>query len=46
MRLAVQSRKDIRALNTARIRTDASLKALIDSLQGGGNGHSNSKTKH
>ena len=46
MRLEVQSRKDIRALNAAQIRTDASLKALIDSLHGSGNGHSNGKTKH
>jgi hypothetical protein len=53
MRLVVQSRKDIRALNAAQIRltaaqdrTDASLKALIDSLHGGGNGRSNGKTKH
>jgi hypothetical protein len=46
MRLVVQSRKDIRALNAAQVRTDASLKALIDSLHGGGNGHSNGKTKH
>jgi hypothetical protein len=46
MRLEVQSRKDIRALNAAQIRTDASLKALIDSLHSGGNGHSNGKTKH
>ena len=44
MRLVVQSRKDIRALNEAQIRTDASLKALIDSLRGG-NGHAG-KTKH
>jgi hypothetical protein len=46
MRLAIQSRKDIRALNAAQLRTDASLKALIDSLRGGGNGHNNGKTKH
>jgi t-SNARE complex subunit (syntaxin) len=53
MRLVIQSRKDIRALNAAQIRltsaqtrTDASLKALIDSLRTGGNGHSNGKTKH
>jgi hypothetical protein len=46
MRLVVQSRKDIRALNASQIRTDASLKALIDSLHAGGNGHSNGKTKH
>jgi hypothetical protein len=45
MRLVIQSRKDIRALNAAQIRTDASLKALIDSLRGGGNGHANGKTK-
>jgi hypothetical protein len=53
MRLVVQSRKDIRALNaaqirlnTAQIRTDASLKALINGLRRRGNGHTNGKTKH
>jgi hypothetical protein len=52
MRLVIQSRKDIRALNAAQIRltaaqnrTDASLKALIDSLRGD-NGRTNGKTKH
>ncbi len=39
MRLVVQSRKDIRSLATAQKRTDASLHALIDSMRGGGNGH-------
>jgi len=39
MRLVVQSRKDIRSLAAAQKRTDASLHALIDSLRGGGNGH-------
>jgi hypothetical protein len=39
MRLVVQSRKDIRSLAAAQKRTDASLRALIDSLRGGGNGH-------
>jgi hypothetical protein len=41
MRLVIQSRKDIRALNAAQNRTDASLKALIDSLRG-----ANGKSKH
>jgi hypothetical protein len=40
MRLVVQSRKDIRSLAAAQKRTDASLHALIDSMRGGGNGHS------
>jgi hypothetical protein len=39
MRLVVQSRKDIRSLAAAQKRTDASLHALIDSMRGGGNGH-------
>jgi hypothetical protein len=39
MRLVVQSRKDIRSLAAAQKRTDSSLHALIDSLRGGGNGH-------
>jgi hypothetical protein len=39
MRRVVQSRKDIRSLAAAQKRTDASLHALIDSLRGGGNGH-------
>jgi hypothetical protein len=42
MRLAIQSRKDIRTLNAAQVRTEASLKALIDSLRGRTNG----KSKH
>ena len=41
-----ESRKDIRALNAAQNRTDASLKALIDSLRGGSDGHTNGKSKH
>ena len=39
MRLVVQSRKDIRSLAAAQKRTDASLHALIESMRGGGNGH-------
>jgi hypothetical protein len=38
-RLVVQSRKDIRSLAASQKRTDASLHALIESLRGGGNGH-------
>jgi Spy/CpxP family protein refolding chaperone len=38
-RLALETRKDLRELATAQKRTDASLHALIDSLRGGGNGH-------
>ena len=40
MRPVVQGRKDIRSLAAAQKRTDASLHALIDSMRGGGNGHS------
>ncbi len=43
MELVVQSRKDIRSLTAAQKRTDASLKTLIDSMRGGGNGHSKVK---
>ena len=39
-RLALETRRDLRELAAAQKRTDASLHALIDSLQGGGNGHS------
>ena len=46
MRLLVETRKDIRKLAmmqqstaAAQERTEAGLRALIDSLQGGGNGH-------
>ena len=46
LKLVVQSRKDIRTLNAAQIRTDASLKALIDHLRGTGNGYTNGKSKH
>jgi Spy/CpxP family protein refolding chaperone len=38
-RLAMETRKDLRELATAQKRTDASLHALIDSMRGGGNGH-------
>jgi hypothetical protein len=48
MRLVVETRKDIRKLAAMQLataaaqeRTDASLRALIDSLRGGGNGHAN-----
>jgi hypothetical protein len=47
MRLVIETRKDIRRLAAmqaetaaAQARTEASLKALIDSMHGGGNGHS------
>ena len=39
-RLALETRRDLRELAAAQKRTDASLHALIDSLHGGGNGHS------
>jgi Spy/CpxP family protein refolding chaperone len=38
-RLALETRRDLRELAVAQKRTDASLHALIDSLHGGGNGH-------
>jgi hypothetical protein len=38
-RLALETRRDLRELAAAQKRTDASLHALIDSLRGGGNGH-------
>ncbi|MBZ5625696.1 MAG: hypothetical protein LAQ69_44440 [Acidobacteriia bacterium] len=43
MRLCVETRKDIRTLATAQKRTEASLKAFIDSMRAGGNGHSKGK---
>ena len=40
MRMVIETRKDIRALQASQKRTDASLKALIDSMRHvGGNGH-------
>jgi hypothetical protein len=39
MRLVVQSRKDIRSLAVAQKRTEQSLRALIETMRGGGNGH-------
>ena len=38
-RLALETRRDLRELAAAQKRTDASLHALIDSMRGGGNGH-------
>jgi hypothetical protein len=47
MRLVVdnirETRKDIRELRAAQKRTGASLKELIDSMRGGGNGHAKRK---
>jgi len=34
-----ETRKDMRALAAAQKKTDESLKALIDTMRGGGNGH-------
>jgi hypothetical protein len=39
MRLMVETRKEMRALAVAQRKTDQSLKALIDTMRGGGNGH-------
>ena len=38
-RLALETRRDLRELAAAQKRTDSSLRAFIDSLRGGGNGH-------
>ena len=38
-RLTLETRKDLRELAASQKRTDASLHALIESLRGGGNGH-------
>jgi len=40
-RLALETRRDLRELAAAQKRTDASLHALINSMRGGGNGHTN-----
>jgi hypothetical protein len=38
-RLALETRKDLRELAAAQKRTDVNLHALIDTMRGGGNGH-------
>ncbi len=38
-RLALETRRDLRELAAAQKRTDSSLRAFIDSMRGGGNGH-------
>ena len=38
-RLTLETRKDLRELAASQKRTDASLHALIESMRGGGNGH-------
>jgi hypothetical protein len=50
MKLVIETRKDIRTLATmqkataaAQQRTEASLKAFIDTMRGGGNGHTKAK---
>ncbi len=43
MRSVLETRKDIRALTVAQRRTDASLRAFIDSLKGGGDDHATEK---
>ncbi|MGO9258045.1 MAG: hypothetical protein ACLQU1_17290 [Bryobacteraceae bacterium] len=43
MRLVLETRKDIRSLTAAQKRTDASLRAFIDGMRGGGNGHAKGK---
>jgi hypothetical protein len=37
--LTLETRKDLRELAAAQKRTDASLHSLIESMRGGGNGH-------
>lgn len=39
MRLVVETRKDMRAMAAAQKKTEQSLKALIDTMRGSGNGH-------
>jgi hypothetical protein len=39
MRLVVETRKDMRAMAAAQKKSDQSLKALIDTMRGSGNGH-------
>lgn len=43
MRLAIESRKDIRSLAVAQKRTEENLQTLIRSLTRGGNGHEKGK---
>ena len=45
MRLMIDTRKDLRTLASMQKSTDASLKALIESLRGGTNGHTNGNGK-
>lgn len=40
MRMVIETRKDFRTMAAMQKQTDASLKALIDGMRGGGNGHS------
>jgi len=42
-RLIIEGRKEMRELRAAQKRTDASLKALIDTMRGVGNGHAKGK---
>ena len=44
MRLVIETSKDLRIMANMQKKTDASLKALIDSLRGG-NGQTNGRTK-
>jgi hypothetical protein len=53
MQMMLDTRKDIRTLATMQIataaaqkKTEANLQTLIESLRGGGNGHTNGKNKH
>ena len=43
--LALETRKDLRELAAAQKRTDESLRALIASLHGGGNGHTKQRVE-
>ncbi|HMD69827.1 MAG TPA: hypothetical protein VKF41_00705 [Bryobacteraceae bacterium] len=45
MHLMLETRKDFRTLAAMQKQTDASLKALLDSLRHGGNGHSKQPPK-
>jgi hypothetical protein len=45
MHLMLETRKDFRTLAAMQKQTDASLKALLDSMRRGGNGHSKQPPK-
>jgi low affinity Fe/Cu permease len=46
MRLVIETRKDFRTIAAMQKETAANLRALTNNLRGGGNGHTNGKSKH